>query len=425
MNVKPRQRFRVSNERGGILALMAVSLVVLLGVSALAVDLAMAFAARAEAQRVADSAALAGGSAYLDLQPDDPLLEPEVRARAYEYATMQTIREAAVDSPQVTVQVLTDSLKVRVWVTRDGLPTWFARILGIDEMDVGAMAAAQAVRAGSATCVKPFAVPDIWYEPPPDPTTEPPTEGDDTDGDKLWEDGEDWRLGDDMGERYKKYQGTYDPDATGYGSHLRNDASDATGRRYDGDWGRRIPIKVSDPQSDFQLAPGIFYPFRMPEDPNIEGCDGGDGATGDSGGAVYRNNICRCNANEIKLGEPYPTEPGDMIGPTFQGIRDLIALDPDASWNPDTGEVEGWDVTKYGTDWRSSPRVIKIALFDPIQLQKGGLQDLYFNNIALMFLEDQKNPRDPIIGRFLYFASGAGTGGPDDGSLVLYLRLVE
>jgi hypothetical protein len=53
------------------------------------------------------------------------------------------------------------------------------------------------------------------------------------------------------------------------------------------------------------------------------------------------------------------------------------------------------------------------------------MQDLTFNNIALLFLESQRNPRDPIVGRFLYFANGSGRGGPTDGSLVLYLRLVE
>jgi hypothetical protein len=52
------------------------------------------------------------------------------------------------------------------------------------------------------------------------------------------------------------------------------------------------------------------------------------------------------------------------------------------------------------------------------------MQEITFNNLALMFLEHQDNPRAPITGRFLYFASGTGTG-PTNGSLILYLRLVE
>jgi hypothetical protein len=170
------------------------------------------------------------------------------------------------------------------------------------------------------------------------------------------------------------------------------------------------------------MAPGIFYPFRLPieDDPPMTGCDGGTVDSGDSGANVYRDNICECNNHELELGQPYLVEPGDMIGPTFQGIADLIADDPDAYWDGETVRN-----SKYGEDWKDlSPRVIKIALFSPDQLVKGGMQELTFNNIALMFLEHQDNPRAPITGRFLYFASGTGTG-PTNGSLILYLRLVE
>ena len=38
-----------------------------------------------------------------------------------------------MDSSEVTVEVLPTERKVRVTVYRQGLPTWFARILGIDE----------------------------------------------------------------------------------------------------------------------------------------------------------------------------------------------------------------------------------------------------------------------------------------------------
>ncbi len=53
-------RNRVRDERGAAMVLVAVSLVVLLGMVALAVDLGMLLEARTESQRVADSAALAG-----------------------------------------------------------------------------------------------------------------------------------------------------------------------------------------------------------------------------------------------------------------------------------------------------------------------------------------------------------------------------
>lgn len=419
-------RTRRSDERGGILALMAVVLVVLLAMASLAVDLAMGFAARAEAQRIADAAALAGGSAFLDYLAADA--EPVAEARAYEYALMQTIQANPVDSSEVTVRVLTDSMKVRVWITRPGLETWFARVLGINSLDVGAMAAAQASPAGGAKCVKPFAVPDIWDEPA--------EVGDDLNNDEIWGDGEEWVWGDDdrdgNGIGDEKYQ-KWDPkapdntQATGYGSDHR-DRYDPDG--IEGDLGRQIQIKVSDPQSDFQLMPSIFYPFRMPEDPDRLNCAQTKPVTGESGASVYQANICECNSQEVLADSEteYLIEPGNMIGPTHKGIGELISRDPDAKWDSNTQTVVGCDLCGNPSNpdaWKGSPRVIKVALFDPSQVEKSGMQALKFNNIAMVFLEEQQSQKDPVTARFLYFADGSGPGGPTSGTLVLYLRLVE
>ena len=53
-------------KRGAMLVLVAVSLGMLIGFAALAVDFGMLYDARSETQRAADAAALAGASAYLD-----------------------------------------------------------------------------------------------------------------------------------------------------------------------------------------------------------------------------------------------------------------------------------------------------------------------------------------------------------------------
>jgi hypothetical protein len=108
-----------------------------------------------------------------------------------------------------------------------------------------------------------------------------------------------------------------------------------------------------------------------------------------------------------------------MIGPTFQGIDELIAQDPNAVW-----ETGGVNSPTYGTGL-ASPRVVKVALFDPTQVTGSGMQSIEFNNFALMFLEGQQNPNAPVIGRFMYYVSGEGSNNATTGSLVLYLRLVE
>ena len=248
----PTRRTRPSeSRRGATLALMAIMMVALLAMIALAVDLGMAFTARSEAQRVADAAALAGGSAFLDL----PVAQAagEAQDRAYDYALRNVVRNQPVDSSEVTVQVLPDEKKVRVWINRGGLPTWFARVLGLDEVDVGAMAAAQAVEAGEARCLKPFAVPDVWHDA--DDDTDPEN--------RWWDEGEEWVFDPEAGDRYQRFDPTADDadQATGYGSSWRGDTND---------YGRLVQIKVSDPRSEYQPVPSVFLPWRIPEDPEME-----------------------------------------------------------------------------------------------------------------------------------------------------------
>ena len=405
------------DRRGAALALVAVFMLVLLAVSALSVDMAMGFASHAEAQRAADASALAGASAFMD--QEKALAEPEARNRAYEYGLKQTIRGEAVDSSEVTIQVITDSMKVRVWVHRQGLSTWFARILGVDEIDVSAKAAAQAVQAGAARCLKPFAIPDIWDEPP--------VVGDDVDNDNVWDPNEQWVWGDDPGEaaaleRYERYEQTPESgSATGYGGTARVDRVR--------DQGRQIPLKLTDPTSSFSLQPGLFFPFRIASSPDQGSCDKGPSPKEDQipGAAVYRTNICECNMTEVQIGDSVDVQPGNMIGPTDQGIEELISEDRDAYWVDDPsggGSVKG---SSMGNNWMASPRVVKIALVDPTTILKGGMQKIVFNNFALFFLENAPQggqEKIDVLGRFIKFASGSGQG-PTQGSLVMYLRLVE
>ena len=170
-------------------------------------------------------------------------------------------------------------------------------------------------------------------------------------------------------------------------------------------------------------------PWRLPVDPDQEACSRGGGGGGDAGGAVFRNNICACNTAPVELGVEYDIEPGNMIGPTFQGVEELIALDPGARWVPGmypdgSGGIQGSDPA-YGVGGMNSPRVIKLAIFDPTEISGSGMQTIKFNNFALMFIEEQTSNRAPVMGRFLYFVSGEESAGPTTGSLVKYLRLVK
>ena len=112
-----------------------------------------------------------------------------------------------------------------------------------------------------------------------------------------------------------------------------------------------------------------------------------------------------------------------MVGPTAQGVDDLVKQDPDAYWDQTTGTVKG---SVVGNDnWQSSPRVIKLALFEPGQITKSGMQSIVFNNFAWFFLEGQANQKAPVVGRFIGRLPGEGQSEGPTGSLVRILRLVE
>jgi len=84
------------NETGAATALVAVSLTALISMMALGIDIGMLFNAKSEAQRAADSAALAGASAFLDFPAKDA--PKPARERAVEYATQNDIRKAFLEA---------------------------------------------------------------------------------------------------------------------------------------------------------------------------------------------------------------------------------------------------------------------------------------------------------------------------------------
>jgi hypothetical protein len=265
-----------SDRRGSVTVLVALSMTALLALLALGIDLGALFNARSEAQRAADAAALAGASAFLEYEADkarQPALD-----RALQFATSNEIRNQTVDPSGVSVWVDVNDATVRAAVRREGVPTWFARLFGIDAVDIGAEATAWAGAAGAAQCVKPFAVPDLWDE-----------SSDDWNRNRIWDEGERWRYDPTSGDRYASYSGTgTSTNETGYGSTWRNGRIDADGRRYERDYGRRITVKVTNPRDAYQ--PSFFLPWVLPADGGQSDCGpgsgGGNGGGGNGNGGV-------------------------------------------------------------------------------------------------------------------------------------------
>lgn len=375
----------LSDDRGSVVVVVALAMTALLSMVALAVDVGMLFTARGEAQRVADSAALAGAGSFLE-RWDDANRATDV---AIDYGERNTIRALGVEilEEDVTVDMATHRVTVVVRRTGDrgsAVATWFARVFGVDEVDVAARATAQASPAGAAICLKPFTLPDGW---------------DDANDNGVYDPGE-----------------LYDQTNTGYGSDWRdgqpsNNGVDPNGTTYQDDFGRPLVIKEGSPNE--AIVSSWYFPWDIPRvdgDPPV-------------GADRYRWNIANCNSSIVQLGEEYMVENGNMTGPTKQGVEDLIAQDKHAEWDGDADSVVG---SSY-RPWKASPRVVKIPLFDPTRQVDPGKKPIVFNNFTDFWIEGMQGK--DVVGRFL-FASGlgvgsTGTGGAQEGPFLKYVHLVE
>jgi hypothetical protein len=437
----------IRNRHGAALAIVAISLVVILGMGALAVDMGMLIKQRDDAQRAADAAALAGASAFQESKPLDAVAPATTRAE--EYLARNYVGGTYIDATPVgsyvnggnryitevnegVIVVLPDSQKVRVIVHRQAVGTLFGRVLGFLNVPIAAKAAARVFAAGTGKCVKPFAFPDYWDDADNDPNDNHLEDL----GPGQGKGGEAWEYGSSGSDHYRAYgDGDGTGDVTGLGSGFRNNSvasNDNTNTKYWEDYGRPIVLKKSNPQQT--SSPGFFLPWVIP---------------GSNPGAQdYKKNIVGCNPAAINLTtdfnidgtadtSSYDNKPGNMIGPTQQGMDDLIALDPRACWAPATDSLhagfmtgsvklmsDGGSCTEDYPGWMSSPRVAIVPLFDPAQMHSGKSQ-LRFNNLALIFIDPQLDRHAAVAGHFLYFTKGTGPANPNTGSLIKTLKLVE
>ncbi|MBZ5703859.1 MAG: hypothetical protein LAN63_00730 [Acidobacteriia bacterium] len=176
-------------ERGVTILLVAVALVVVLGMAALAIDVVTLYVARAEAQRAADAAALAGAKAFVTSSftssvPGFDVCTPVAGTGGSGAANLQAQAAATqnlVAGVPATVQSISCNLsqadgknpQISVTVQRTNLPTFFARIWGSSGNSVSASATAEAYNPSgsslpvSVAFVKPFLIPNC------NPTTAP------------------------------------------------------------------------------------------------------------------------------------------------------------------------------------------------------------------------------------------------------------
>ena len=379
-------RQRVREQRGVVLLVVAGAMLALTSVVALAIDVGLLTTARTEAQRAADSAALAGAGAFVVSPGNDKL----ARALATEFAAKNLVRWQPVTVLDDDIIIDTDALTVTVYVYRtrergDAIPTFFARVFGISEVDVAATATAEATAAGGINCVLPVAIPDRW--------SEAGGSGNDPDD-----------YNPEFDDRYVPWvepdsdPAVYNEDFTGYAEK---------------DLGTQIALKSNTPNGG--LNPSWYYPWRPP---------------GQSGADDFRTNVNSCVDPSILfyVGIEVETEPGNMSGPTMQGFSDLIDQDPTARWNDGLKCVvsDGHQASTLATDCYDSPRVRAVPLFDPSEEPDLGAKPFKFTNFAGIFIE--KIEGKTVYGRWLGY-TGIKPASPDEvttaGPLFKVLRLID
>lgn len=97
-------------------------------------------------------------------------------------------------------------------------------------------------------------------------------------------------------------------------------------------------------------SPGWYMKFSLP---------------GRTGADAYRENISGSSSQTVSIGDIVEQKMGNMVGPTRQGVKDLIAQDPDAYWD----ETNDCVVTQNP----ASPRIAPLVVFDPADYAETGV----------------------------------------------------
>jgi Flp pilus assembly protein TadG len=305
------------SEHGASLVLVGVSLLALLSVMTLAVDLGMLYVARNEAQRAADSAALAGAYVFMTSGCTSAASgcvaggpqEAVARKRAEVVGAQNRILGQQVDvqdgdvsfnypsstEPQITVAVQ------RTIQRSNAVPTIFARMFGVFGVNVTANATAEAFSPGNEAngCVLPFLVGNCDTNP-----------------------------SDPLGTNTQCSQPAkyfYDP---------------STGETDTSVLGKQIELHFGTSASG-AAAPSQWYMIAF---------------NGSQSGSQLQNNIVQCAPTPVACGDTLQTYNGKSVGPITHGVNQLINATPLNCHSLDCGQdtINILNTSSYGVDYTIS-----------------------------------------------------------------------
>jgi hypothetical protein len=278
----------------------------------------------------------------------------------------------------------------RVKARGNAIPTLMGVLFGVNTVDIGATATAEAAPANAETCVMPFTIPDKWIEKV------------DANGnlDGSWNPNSTFDMYDKKGSLMSPSDVYYPPCGDN-----QTCAGTPTGYSPITDLGLELILKSNNQN---KVAPSMYNPWDLP---------------GSIGASDYSNNIANCNTNIFKIGDNMPPENGNMVGPTQQGVDALIAKDPGAVWDMSCNCVKG-------SQFPVSPRVAIVPLYDPVAYaqgqQSGKNATLTMVNYLGFFIEN--DTAGNVTGRITPvggLVKGTGGGSTPAGAFPKVIRLVQ
>lgn len=384
-----RVRRSFGAEEGSVLLMVAAALVMLLGVCAIAIDMANLYLARAQAQRAADAAALAGAKSFLTTGcatsgcTAGGIQETDGRRQAKGAGAQNFIagRAASIADSDITFSY-PNSLEPQITVVaRATVSTFFAKIFGVRTSNVSATATAEAYNpAGgggaplAAACLKPLLMPNC------DPTnTSPPN---------------------------SVCQGTagyfFDP-TTGAIEHPGNYPSGVIG----------MPWTLHS-----NAGPSQWFLV-------------GFGGAPPSSGAALRTHIKECTPAPLSCGDTLTTANGKTLGPTNQGVDALINANGDrlnqgqdsidTSVGPPFAITGGANnpnpalVGKTFFDYSESPSVVTVPVYTGNALPPGGTTVTIVGYLQVFIKDANHNAKSDDVDVVILNISSCG-GAPPGGS---------
>jgi Putative Flp pilus-assembly TadE/G-like len=380
-------------ESGATLYIVAAGMVMLLGASALAIDMVSLYLARAEAQRAADAAALAAARVFVDsgctatggCAANGPQESP-ARQAAENVGNQNTIAGQAVsvqdsdvvfnysppagpEEPQVTVTVQ------RTAARGNAMPTFFAKVFGVTTVDVAAAATAEAFNPSGSnvpvgtSCMKPFLVASC----DPDHTTPANTTG------------------------------TCNGEAQFF---------DAAGNIANpGIYNPKNPSKggvIGEPlQLHTQAAPSQWYELAF------------NGAQSKS---AWETNVTSCAPVPMQCGDIIPTLDGKAVGPNDHAIDNLIHAPGQDTINTTSGPpffITGGSSNPYGMAgkifYSPSDSLVSVPVFSGLNTSgkpiSPGKDSIKVVGKLQLFIQDiVHSGKDDIIDAVITNIGGCGTG---------------